>query len=261
MEKYLIDLFAVSAREKSRVPGWLIHLYLSLFGVPLGKTIRIDMIKELLQGYELQGKRILDVGCGAGDLSFLLARRGADVIGVELDAQKVATANSIANRWNFKGLRFIAGDVTKLDQMNLGQFDMIFCIALLEHIQDDLALFHQVQSMLRSGGQFIMEVPNARRKTVPAVEAEDGHVRPGYVFEDVPELLEQTGFRLMRKCTRDPFGLFYYWCRLSRLVPGPQARGRLFALMAPVFIQLIRLTSFFVKRTGSELGFLAMKQE
>lgn len=261
MEKYLIDLFEVSAREKSQAPGWLIHLYLSIFGVPLGKTIRIDMIKELLRGSELKGKRILDVGCGAGDLCFMLAHQGANVIGVELDAHKVATANSIAAHWNFKELRFIAGDVTKLDQMNLGQFDMIFCVALLEHIQDDDTLFHQVRSMLRPGGQFIMEVPNARRKTIPAVEAEDGHVRPGYIFEDVPALLEHTGFRLERNCTRDPFGLFYYWCLFSRLVPGPQARGRLFALMAPVFIQLIRLSSFFVRRTGYELGFLAIKQD
>src|SRR5215831_9982127 len=99
MDKYLVDLFVTSAREKSRVPGWLIRFYLSLFGVPLGKTIRIDMVKELIRGFEVKGKRILDVGCGAGDLSLMLTQQGAEVIGVELDAQKVASANRTARQW------------------------------------------------------------------------------------------------------------------------------------------------------------------
>ena len=261
MEKYLVDLFVTSAQAKSRVPGWLIRFYLSLFGVPLGKTIRIDMVKELIQGYEIKGKRILDVGCGAGDLSLMLTQQGAEVIGVELDAQKVASANKTAKQWNFDRARFIAGDVMKLQQMGLGQFDMIFCLALLEHINDDSGLISQMKSMLRPNGLFIMEVPNARRKTIPAVEAEDGHVRPGYIYEDVPDFLHSLGFLVKRKCTRDPLSLFYYWCRLSRLIPGPKGRGQLFAVLAPIFIFSIRLTSIWIKRTGYELGFLAVNQE
>ena len=260
MEKYLVDLFVTSMREKSQVPGWLIRLYLTLFGVPLGKAIRIDMVKELLLGYEVKGKRILDVGCGIGDLSFMLAQKGAEVIGVELDAQKVASANKTAQQWQFDGLRFIAGDVTRLDQMKLGQFDMIFCIALLEHIKDDVDLLRQVQSLLRPGGQFIMEVPSASRKTIAEVEAEDGHQRPGYIFEDVPTLLERTGLHVRRKCKRDPLGLFFYWCWCSRLMPGPRARGRLFAVLAPIFIPLIRLTSLNNKQAGTEIGFMAIKE-
>lgn len=260
MEKYLVDLFVTSVREKSQVPSWLIRLYLSLFGVPLGKTIRIDMVEELLRGYEIKGKRILDVGCGIGDLSFLLAQKGAEVIGVELDAQKVASANRIAQQWQFEELRFIAGDVTKLDQMDIGKFDMIFCIALLEHIKDDVDLLHQMQSLLRPGGQFIIEVPSARRKTIPEVETEDGHQRSGYLFEDVPILLEQVGLHVRRKCKRDPLGLFFYWCWFSRLIPGPRARGRLFAVLAPIFIPLIRLTSLNNRQAGSEIGFIAIKE-
>src|SRR5215471_13755018 len=99
MEKYLVDLFVTSAREKSKVPGWLMQLYLNLFGIPLGKTIRIDMVRELLKGYPVKGKRILDVGCGAGDLSFIFAHEGADVVGVELDPQKVASANKTVQHW------------------------------------------------------------------------------------------------------------------------------------------------------------------
>jgi len=74
MEKYLVDLFATAAQEQGQAPLWIVRLYLSLFNVPLGKTLRVDMVKHLLHGQNLQGKRVLDVGCGVGDLSFILAK-------------------------------------------------------------------------------------------------------------------------------------------------------------------------------------------
>jgi ubiquinone/menaquinone biosynthesis C-methylase UbiE len=259
MEKYLIDLFAESAQEQKRAPGWVVRLYLSLFSPPLGKTLRLEMVKHLLHGYDLQCKRVLDVGCGIGDLSFILANSGAEVIGVELDAQKVSRANKIAQRWHLERLRFIAGDVMKLDQMELGQFDAICCVALLEHIRDDVALLRQLQCMLRPGGVLVLEVPSARRRTIPEVEAADGHMRPGYLFEDMPELLASTGFQVVQKRTMDPLGLNYYWFVCSRLIPSAKVRSWLFAALAPLFLTLIRLTSACIKRPGTELCFLASK--
>src|SRR5207253_7721460 len=146
--------------KQVQAPTWILRLYFALFSPPLGKTLRTDMVKRLLRDQNMQGKRVLDVGCGIGDLSFILAARGADAIGIELDAQKVACANSIAQRWHFEHLCFLMGDVTRLEQMKLGQFDAIFCIALLEHIQDDRMLLRQLQAMLRPGGIFVLEVPN-----------------------------------------------------------------------------------------------------
>lgn len=260
MEKYLVDLFVTSAQEQVRVPGWLIRLCLSIFGTPIGKALRLDMVKDVLQGYELQGKRVLDVGCGVGDLSFMFAGHGANVVGIELDAKKVARATKIAEQWHFDELRFIARDALTIEQMNLGQFDAIFCIAVLEHVQDDFGLLRQMQSVLRPGGILVLQVPSARRKIIPAVEAEDGHVRLGYIPEDMPKLLADMGFRLIKLRTWDPLGLFYYWYKFSRIVPGPKGRGRLFTVLAPLFITLIRLTTALIKRPGTELCLLAVKE-
>jgi hypothetical protein len=109
----------------------------------------------------------------------------------------------------------------------------------------------------------MLEVPSATRKTIPEVEAEDGHVRPGYFFKEVPGLLAQAGFRVKAARTVDPLGLRYGWNVLSRLLPGRTARGQLFAILAPLFIPLIRLTSAIVKKpeAGGELCFLAAKEE
>lgn len=258
MEKYLIDLFVESAqRQRLPAPEWMLRLYLSTFSAPLGKTLRIDMVKDLLRGRQLRGKRVLDIGCGIGDLSFMLAAQGATAVGVELDAQKVASANKIAERWHFEGLRFLAGDATNVEGMNLGQFDLIFCLALLEHIQDDVSLLGQLERMLRPGGAFVIEVPSAARRTIPEIEAADGHVRPGYLFADMPRLLEQSGFHVVNQRTMDPLGLNYYWCKWS--MPGSSAQRWLFTALAPIFIPLIRLTSALINRPGCELCFLAVK--
>lgn len=267
MKPYLLDLFIAASKERTRTPDWIIRLYLSIFEPPLGKTLRLDMVNALLRqrGCDSRGKRVLDVGCGIGDLGFVLVERGAHVIGVDLDARKVDHANQIARKWGFpeEKLQFIAGDVTELEHMNLGQFDAIFCLALLEHVQDDIGLLRQMHRMLRSDGFLMVEVPSATRKTIPEVEAENGHVRPGYFFKEVPRLLARTGFRVTASRTVDPLGLRYHWCVFSRILPECTARGQLIAILAPLFIPLIRLTSAIVKRpeAGAELCFLAAKAQ
>lgn len=258
MEKYMLDLFAENIQAQRQIPAWMVRLYLSFFHPPLGKTLRLDMVKDVLQGYRFAGKRVLDVGCGIGDLSFLLAARGAEVVGVELDEEKVERAAAIAQRWNFQQLRFVAGDVMRLDQMGLGQFDVITCIALLEHIQQDEDLLTQMLSLLRPGGLLVVEVPSATRKTIPEVEAADGHVRPGYFSDQLGTLLKRVGFRVKKRRTLDPLGLNYYWFRISRLMPGTKARLWLFAALGPLFLTLIRLTSALFRGPGAELCFLAV---
>lgn len=258
MEKYMLDLFAENIQAQRQIPAWMVRLYLSFFHPPLGKTLRLDMVKDVLQGYRFAGKRVLDVGCGIGDLSFLLAARGAEVVGVELDEEKVERATAIARRWSFQQLRFVAGDVMRLDQMGLGQFDVITCIALLEHIQQDEALLTQMLSLLRPGGLLVVEVPSATRKTIPEVEAADGHVRPGYFSDQLGALLRRVGFRVRKRRTLDPLGLNYYWFRISRLMPGAKARLWLFAALGPLFLTFIRLTSALFKGPGAELCFLAV---
>ncbi len=260
MKKYLVDLYEAQAADQHlKAPKWMFRTYLAVFPVPLGKTLRIDMVKEFLSGHDIKGKRILDVGCGIGDLSFMLSDQGAgEVIGVELDQHKVDEANKIAKRWNMQHLTFYQGDVTKLDQMGLGEFDYIFCLAVMEHIKDDIGLLRQMQSMLRPGGYFVMQVPSADRRTVAEKEEADGHERPGYHYAEVPKILSSAGLRPTKQRTMDPYGLMYYWSSWSR--PGSKRYNWRFATFAPFFITAIRVTSALNKRPGAELGFMAVKE-
>ncbi len=104
------------------------------------------------------GMRVLDVGCGVGRWSRLLAARGADVTGVDLSptmiaqAQRRAEAEGVADR-----CRFQVQDLSKLDAG--GQFDRVLGVTGLQHILDPELLRSAVQRMtahLAPGGRMIL---------------------------------------------------------------------------------------------------------
>jgi SAM-dependent methyltransferase len=259
VKRYLRELFAEAAAEELGLPPWLVHLYLSVFEPPLGKTIRLDLLRAVMRGYGVRGERWLDLGCGIGDLTLRLAACGARVVGLEREPRRVARASNVARRAGFSNVDFIAADAGHLATLGLGCFDGICCLALLEHVPDDRDLLRQMAAVLRPGGLLVLQVPSAWRKTLPEVEQEDGHVRPGYAAEEVPALLEAAGFRLVRSASRDPLNLIYWWGRCSRLCGRWPLRGPLFAVLAPLFITLIRLSSRCCRRAGTELAFLAIR--
>ena len=85
------------------------------------------------------GTRVLDVGCGVGRWSRLLAARGADVLGVDLSptmiaqARQRAVAEGVADR-----CRFRVQDVSNLDVVE--RFDLVLGVTVLQHILDPGAL-------------------------------------------------------------------------------------------------------------------------
>jgi SAM-dependent methyltransferase len=104
------------------------------------------------------GMRVLDVGCGVGRWSRLLASRCADGTGVDLSptmvaqAQRRAEAEGVADR-----CRFQVQDLAKLDAG--GQFDRVLGVTVLQHILDPELLRSAVQRMtahLAPGGRMIL---------------------------------------------------------------------------------------------------------
>jgi magnesium-protoporphyrin O-methyltransferase len=114
---------------------------------PLGRirsTVRAgrDQMRNTLLGWlpqDLRGARILDAGCGTGMLSVELARRGADVVAVDLSPKLVTLGNErIAGK--FPGtIDFRVGDMS---DPALGRFDHIVCMDSLIHYraQDTVAV-------------------------------------------------------------------------------------------------------------------------
>jgi SAM-dependent methyltransferase len=104
------------------------------------------------------GTRVLDVGCGVGRWSRLLAARGADVLGVDLSptmiaqAQRRAAAEGVAGRCRFQ--------VQDLSNLNVGErFDLVLGVTVLQHILDPGALRAALVAMaahLAAGARMIL---------------------------------------------------------------------------------------------------------
>ena len=104
------------------------------------------------------GTRVLDVGCGVGRWSSMLAARGAVVTGMDLSptmieqAQRRAESNGVATR-----CRFLVQDLAQLDAGET--FDLVIGVTVLQHILDAEALRAAVQRMaahLEPGGRMVL---------------------------------------------------------------------------------------------------------
>ena len=100
---------------------------------------RDDMRQVLLSCLpdDLSGQRILDAGCGAGQLSAELANRGAEVVGVDISPSLIEIAARRLDRSLHRQVQFLSGDM--LDE-RLGSFDHVVAMdSLIYYSADDIA--------------------------------------------------------------------------------------------------------------------------
>jgi trans-aconitate methyltransferase len=95
-------------------------------------------------------ERILDLGCGDGQLTARLLATGADVVGVDASAPMVATARN----------RGITADQANAECLPYADasFDAVFSNAALHWVQDQDAMMAEVRRVLKSGGRFVAEM-------------------------------------------------------------------------------------------------------
>jgi trans-aconitate 2-methyltransferase len=96
------------------------------------------------------GERILDVGCGTGQLTAEIARSGAHVIGLDSSADMLVNA-----RKNFPELSFVLGDAAAFDFPE--PFDAVFSNAVLHWVKNTEGAAASIARALRPGGRFVAE--------------------------------------------------------------------------------------------------------
>lgn len=100
------------------------------------------------------GKRVMDVGCGTGDMCGMIANAGAkSVLGVDFSDTAIAEAQS---KYQAPNLTFLCGDVKMIDD----RFDVIISNGTLEHMDDPFKTLKMLKGMLTPGGSLILTSPN-----------------------------------------------------------------------------------------------------
>ena len=141
--------------------------------------------------------KILDIGAGAGTLSFYLASLGYRIVAVEVSQ----TATKIAEeslRWLKleNNLQFLQGKIEEFKYK--GSFDLVLCLEVLEHCFDDRKVLRSIHNKLRKGGIMILSTPlrNAplvKLGFVSKFDEEVGHLRR-YDKNEIIIKLEKAGF-------------------------------------------------------------------
>ena len=114
----------------------------------------------------LAGKKVLDVGCGGGILSESMARRGADVTGIDLGAENLKAAALHAEQSGLgHTLRYQHIPVETLAKTHAGQFDVVTCMEMLEHVPDPQSIVQACFELLAPGGVCVLSTINRNPKS------------------------------------------------------------------------------------------------
>ena len=171
--------------------------------------LRLDWISGI---ESLEGKRVLDVGCGGGILADSMARRGAEVLGIDLatKALKVAQLHALEAETQGVSYREISAEALVIEQP--GSFDVVTCMEMLEHVPDPGLIVSACAGLVRPGGYVFFSTINRNVKAFlfAIVGAE-------YVLRLLPRGTHEYG-KLIK-----PSELAGY-CRASRL-EMQQAKG------------------------------------
>ena len=114
----------------------------------------------------LAGKKVLDVGCGGGILSESMARRGADVTGIDLGTENLKAAALHAEQSGLgHTLRYQHIPVETLAKTHAGQFDVVTCMEMLEHVPDPQSIVQACFELLAPGGVCVLSTINRNPKS------------------------------------------------------------------------------------------------
>ncbi len=118
--------------------------------------LRLDFIDGLAG---LHGKDVLDVGCGGGILSESMARRGAQVTGIDLGekALKVARLHQLESG---AAVDYQLKAVESLAIEHPCGFDIVTCMEMLEHVPDPAAVVSACATLVRPGGHVFFSTLN-----------------------------------------------------------------------------------------------------
>lgn len=174
---------------------------------------RVKYLLGIFNGHKSTAPSILDAGCGDGaNLRHLITIENATVFGIDNNPVRL-----LRTQENTKGQAFLVlGDILERVFRD-DYFDIVLCNHVLEHIEKDLKVLHNLFAILKPGGLFILGTPNEgawlwqfQYKVIePRITRTTDHVH-FYTVRTLSELLSEAGFSI-KEITFMGWGLPHTW--------------------------------------------------
>lgn len=124
--------------------------------------LRLDWINQLSP---LEGRKVLDVGCGGGILSDSMARKGAEVTGIDLASKALRVARLHALEAETPRVQYREISVEELANDCPGSFDTVTCMEMLEHVPDPQSVVAACARLVKPGGWVFFSTINRNAKS------------------------------------------------------------------------------------------------
>lgn len=124
--------------------------------------LRLDWIRG--QAGDLAGQRVLDIGCGGGLLTEAMASEGAQVTGIDLAKASLQVAKLHGHESGVQ-VRYECVSAEDYAAQQPGQFDLVTCMELLEHVPDPAAIVQACARLVRPGGLVCFSTLNRNPKS------------------------------------------------------------------------------------------------
>jgi 2-polyprenyl-6-hydroxyphenyl methylase/3-demethylubiquinone-9 3-methyltransferase len=123
--------------------------------------LRLDYVDAIAN---LNGKRVVDIGCGGGILSEGMAQRGADVTGIDM-AEAALTVAKLHLHESGVNVDYQLCTAENLAEQQPGQFDVVTCMELLEHVPDPASIISACARLAKPNGHVFLSTINRNMKS------------------------------------------------------------------------------------------------
>ena len=124
--------------------------------------LRLGWIETLVP---LSGKTVLDVGCGGGILADAMARKGAQVLGIDLASKALKVAQLHALEAETPRVSYREVSAEQLAQEQPAHYDVVTCMEMLEHVPDPASVVQACAALVKPGGRVFFSTLNRNPKS------------------------------------------------------------------------------------------------
>jgi SAM-dependent methyltransferase len=143
---------------------------------------------------------VLDAGSGFGQYTWRMSRMNAEwkIKAIDIDNDHIKDCSGFFEKAGLSGrVNFSTGDLTALSDM--GSYDLVLSVDVMEHIEDDSKVFHNFFNALKNNGILLISTPSDKGGSDVHDDEEesfiDEHVRDGYSISEITKKLSDAGFK------------------------------------------------------------------